>query len=111
MAQDTRERLTEATFPSKGLDVRFPYTEQPQGTTAEGINCRVYDPLLMRSRGGSRSGLTRYVDDSVGGLIQDLNTVPYVNEIAVGSVNYFAGGTDITTLPFSGTYILGKTNL
>jgi hypothetical protein len=103
------DQLEEMPFPSKGVDVNSAYTQQPPGTTATGINVRVYDQLLMRARGGSRSGVTKYVPGQVAaGLIQDLNTVTFTTPTAIGSVNYLAGGTGVTTLPWPGTYSLAK---
>jgi hypothetical protein len=106
------DQMESLTFPSKGLDVNSPFTQQPADTTSVGINCRTYDQFQQRARGGSRSGISKYVSGIVnpGSYIQELNTVAYVNESAIGSVNYYAGDTSLTTMAFPGTYLLGRLN-
>lgn len=71
------EALTEMPFPIKGLDVAHEYGQQPELTTPVGHNVRVLCSLATRLRGGSRPGLSRYIDARVNGanVIQHLNIV------------------------------------
>lgn len=64
-------------FPIAGLDLALGFGSQRPGTTREGVNVRTYDPAEDRKRGGSRPGLVRYINQTVGGahLIQHLNYV------------------------------------
>jgi hypothetical protein len=106
------ETFAQLPFPLKGLDVNRPFSEQPPQTTPVGVNCRSYDPLLNRLRGGSRSGVSRYgglINNGIN-FIQELNTVAYVDPNTIGSVNYSSGGSDQTTLLYAGTYLLGYNN-
>src|SRR3954463_844347 len=50
---------------------------QPGGTTAAGVNVRAFEAQTQRVRGGSRPGLSRYIDATVAGthLIQHLNVI------------------------------------
>lgn len=52
-------------FPFKGLVQGFAASEQPEHTTPLAQNCRVYDPLGDRRRGGQRPGTVRYFDDQI----------------------------------------------
>lgn len=54
-------------FPTLGVDVTCEYGRQPADTTPAGANVRAYEPGAERSRGGSRCGLTKYVDALVNG--------------------------------------------
>jgi hypothetical protein len=65
-------------FPDKGLDRSTEYQLQPAQTTPDGTNVRAAGPEDFRQRGGSRAGLSRYIDQRVGGLdsvIQHLNVI------------------------------------
>lgn len=109
-----QESFQDIPFPSKGLDLRLAFSEQAEGTTPIGNNVRVFDPIQQRSRGGSRSGISKYVNSQLNGgqtPIQEINTVAYVNEQAIGSANFAVGGQDVTTLGFTGTYLLGAIDL
>lgn len=55
-------------FPARGMDVSCPYGQQPPMTTPVGINVRVQDPFLQRTRGGARTGLQKYGDIVPGGV-------------------------------------------
>lgn len=54
-------------FPTLGVDVTCEYGRQPADTTPAGANVRAYEPGAERARGGSRTGLTKYVADRVNG--------------------------------------------
>lgn len=64
-------------FPLRGLDTSVAAGLQKPLTTPLGTNARSQDPLARRVRGGSRTGLTRYIDARVNGVnpVQDLNFV------------------------------------
>lgn len=63
-------------FPVDGVDVSCAYDRQPGGTTPAGVNVRGYETLTNRDRGGSRSGLSPYMQlIPGGGLIQCLNII------------------------------------
>lgn len=74
------------TFPEKGVDVRFSLPEQPEGTTSEAQNVRLFEALTHRPRGGSRAGISKYVADQVSGTnpIQHLNLIVTASGEALG---------------------------
>lgn len=49
-------------FPVKGLDESQGYGKQPPGTTVACQNVRAFDPSTGRLRGGSRAGLSKYLN-------------------------------------------------
>lgn len=65
------------TFPVKGTDISCEFDLQPPQTTVLGTNVRAFEPTTQRARGGSRPGLSRYIDDLVGSanVIQHLNYI------------------------------------
>ena len=73
-------------FPAKGLDLRGPLAEQPPGTTPVGANVRLYESLTNRPRGGSRSGISKYIPGQPNGstVIQNLAAVVTVSGEALG---------------------------
>lgn len=91
-------------FPKGGIDrskatLRQPWRQGPRladgtptrvYTCQEAVNVRGYEPTTYRTRGGSRVGLKRYLDDPViaGWIIQHLNTLV---------------GTDSGTTPVQGS--------
>lgn len=117
-------------YPKGGVDVSRPFSNQPwrQGprradgeptriyTSADSENCRSYDPLTQRFRGGSRVGLSRYITNPLvaGWMVQHLNTVVGVREdvaeqssllgrvvtgvaVSQGKVFWFEPGVDALT--------------
>ena len=58
-------------FPLKGIDRTREYQEQPPGSTAMGINVRGTDPFARRGRGGSRPGLSKYVEGRLNAWTAD----------------------------------------
>ena len=72
-------------FPLAGVDITNEENQQRPNTAAVGVNVRGRDPIHRRMRGGSRPGLSRYVDAQVSGanLIQHLNTITTINEDAL----------------------------
>ena len=75
---DGNEKISDLHFPFGGLDVAHPYSKQPNvqvpfngnyaRTAAIGVNVRSFEPVQNRSRGGSRSGLTKYIAALPGGV-------------------------------------------
>jgi hypothetical protein len=61
----TPEVLEEAPFPSHGLNLISEHESQPPGTAVQGVNVRAYEALTQRNRGGSRPGLSRYINATV----------------------------------------------
>jgi hypothetical protein len=59
-----------AIFPVAGLDVTCEFDRQPPDTTPGAGNVRSYDSLLSRKRGGSRAGLSRFVNETVNGVAE-----------------------------------------
>lgn len=96
-------------FPEKGLDLRTPFAQQPPGTTDTVVNVRLFEALTQRGRGGSRSGLSKYIAGRIAGgayPIQDLNTVVRVEDEGLGSINYQSGDSAWVELCYPGTYVL-----
>lgn len=74
-------------FPIAGWDTSAAFSRQPNRnvgpgksdyarTAAVGLNVRGYEPGTLRGRGGSRSGLTKFIPVQVNGeewVVQDLN--------------------------------------
>jgi hypothetical protein len=70
------ESFIDLRFPSRGIDRAQGYGMQREGTTQEGANVLVSEPLTGRSRGGMRPGLSKYVDDQTSdSMVQELNFV------------------------------------
>ena len=69
-------------FAIKGIHKGMPTTAQPEGTTFDCSNVRVFDPLNTRARGGQRPALDKWEDgDQIGGTEQ-----PVVDMIVLGSL-------------------------
>jgi hypothetical protein len=62
-----QESLVEQLFPLNGLNVASTYDSQPSGTTPVGLNVRTFEALTRRGRGGTRPGLSRYINAQVSG--------------------------------------------
>lgn len=52
-------------FPVRGINVAEGFQSQPPGTTPVGVNVRATEPLTQRVRGGSRSGLSKYIRERI----------------------------------------------
>lgn len=93
---DKAEEITHR-FPLAGEDTSQAFDEQPnrpilQGadyarTTIKAVNVRAQDPLIGELRGGSRTGLEKYIPSQPNGfgLIQDLDVIVWTSPGAVGS--------------------------
>ncbi|MGE3778337.1 MAG: hypothetical protein AB7F89_14215, partial [Pirellulaceae bacterium] len=73
-------------FPFRGVDVSQETLTQPPDTSPVGQNVRAYDAGQDRRRGGSRAGISRFIDDQVSGenLIQFLGTIVTTTDEAMG---------------------------
>lgn len=70
-------KQTDLSFPLRGIDLQWEFGDQPGLTTRLGKNVRAYEPSSDRARGGSRSGLVRYLPQVPAGanLIQHLEMI------------------------------------
>ncbi len=68
-------RTLDLLWPVRGVVRRGAVRLIPEGTTPWGVNVRVEDPLDRRLRGGSRPGLTKFVNDDMGSTIADLASI------------------------------------
>jgi hypothetical protein len=59
------QSFTDAEFPAQGVERTTEYQQQRDGTTARGVNVRAFETLTGRARGGSRPGLTKFIDAQV----------------------------------------------
>lgn len=90
-----KEILLPLTFPQKGIDTGGPVALQPPGTTPVGQNVRVYEALSERGRGGSRSGITKYVAQQLPSgshAVQDMQIVVSTAGEALGGGTGADGG-------------------
>lgn len=58
----------ELLFPYRGLHLGFPTSKQPQGTSPDLNNVRLYDVLDNRIRGGQRPALNQKYTQRIGGV-------------------------------------------
>lgn len=75
MAEDIQQDLQ---FPLSGIDTSREFDSQRIGTTIHALNVRTNEPSEFRARGGSRSGLSKYLPGQVANgsfAIQHLNFV------------------------------------
>ena len=95
-------------FPSKGVDTTRAYSDQPDLTTAKATNCRFCENVGLRQRGGSRSGISKYVSAQVAGLqaIQELNMITVIEPTNTCGLNYQDGTQFWRVMSHAGTYIL-----
>ncbi len=88
---DNKAKYAPGMFPTLGLNVSCEYGRQPAGTTPEGVNVRAFEPDTNRERGGSRSGLSKLIDEVVyeaDGEVQCLAII-----VTAGTANLLAGVT------------------
>jgi len=94
--QPAQEQFIDQQFPLQGVDLSNEYVGQRPQTTEVGTNCRAFEPLTHRGRGGSRAGLVRYLDTPIiaGALIQHLNIIVDPQAEALGISFDDTGGDD-----------------
>ncbi len=85
-------------FPVGGVDVSCEFARQPAATTPDAVNVRSYDTLEARLRGGSRPGLSKWIDERVNGnaLIQHLTVLvdPTTLALSASLIPYTVDGTE-----------------
>ena len=74
-----QETFQDLTFPIRGMDSSGEFGAQRPGTTVVGKNVRGQDPATRRLRGGSRSGLGKYIREQVDWETED--NEPFENVI------------------------------
>lgn len=118
-------------FPKAGLDVSRAFAKQPfrdvsdglyARSAPQGVNVRAYEPAAGRLRGGSRWGLSKYVNAQLAGttwIVQHLSSVTYIDRTGgvqlsnSGRVVKLLGvsqGRVFTTVPDSGLYTEATNN-
>src|SRR6266542_795342 len=110
--QESKDKLIELPFPLHGIDLSMPVGDQRSGTTPIGENVRFYESLTQRGRGGSRAGISRYINAQVSGTnrIQMLDSIVRTDGSALGwsfqgedfEATGLYGGLDLTPSPGRG---------
>lgn len=59
-------RQVDMAFPMRGVDVSLSYQRQSRGTTPYARNVRYFDSEFDRGRGGTRPGITKYINATAG---------------------------------------------
>lgn len=65
-------------WPMHGLDVTDEFAVQAPGTTTDCVNVRTFEAMTQRGRGGVRPGISRYIDQRVGGLVSPIQHLNYI---------------------------------
>jgi len=120
----SRPQPLDVRFPSGGVNRRGGYVQrQAPFTCPWAVNVRTVGPLEKRGRGGSRPGLTKYIDNDFGSIITGMKAIGYIDAsgdlqhdlavIADGSLNIVQGSTVTTTKAYltddSGNKIIDDT--
>ena len=98
--------LTHLQWPMLGVIRRAPLRVTP-GTRRESfpapwaVNCRVYGNIDRRLRGGSRPGLTKYVNDDMGTTISDIASVN-TSSVTGGASDILVALVDSTLMTVEG---------
>lgn len=102
--------LLDLHFPKAGIDRAFGFAKQPNRPAADGVwsrttptgtNVRVYTPGDVRSRGGARAGLSKYLAAQVAGtrfVVQQLDCLVTTGE---SSVQFSAQGRVVSIVAVS----------
>lgn len=89
------EQIVDFPWPVHGVNNATATERQPPGTSPDAQNVRTYEPSTSRARGGSRPGLSRYIDAQVLGTasaIQNISVVAFMTTDAVGSGFLYGAG-------------------
>jgi hypothetical protein len=75
-----QEQVADLEFPVFGIDLVNEFELQRDSTTPVGLNVRGWEPATQRNRGGSRNGISKWLDALVNPIagamqIQDLNII------------------------------------
>lgn len=76
----SQDSFFDLSFPKAGLDLSGPFTLQRPNTSPAALNVRGFEAGTNRLRGGTRPGLSRYVNarvGSVGWIVQEVNQITY----------------------------------
>jgi hypothetical protein len=65
MPQQVKQQIVDQFFPISGVDVSVALESQTPDTTSVGTNVRAFEPVTQRARGGSRAGISRYINATV----------------------------------------------
>lgn len=101
-------QTTDLSFPLRGENLEWEFGDQPGLTTRLGKNVRAYEPSSDRARGGSRSGLSRFLLNQVPAgshLIQHLEMIVDPQAPLLG-LSFTAGDTTINDTSDGGRAIL-----
>src|SRR5262249_2630995 len=105
----SQESMVEMSFPSAGLELSTPFSRQTPRqlfdgvwarTTPRGVNVRGYEALTGRRRGGSRTGLVKYLPAAVvaGWIVQQLDVLVGVGYSPPGGHVQLSNSGRIVTL-------------
>jgi hypothetical protein len=107
----TGEDFKDLHFPKAGIDLSMGFSKQPNRpvgqngeyarTTPTGLNVRSFEPATNRMRGGSRTGLSKYIATQVSGIVfivQDLNLVVGTGYVNPGGVTQTSNSGRVVTL-------------
>lgn len=60
-----KTQLVPLSFPLAGIDSSDPVDSQRPMTTRDSLNVRSIEPSALRLRGGSRSGISKFIDQAL----------------------------------------------
>lgn len=66
------EAFVDMPFPVNGTDVSDAFDSQHPNTTPDAMNVRTFEAITHRARGGSRPGLSKHINQKVGGLTSEI---------------------------------------
>lgn len=96
------EQIVDVPFPVNGVSRQQGFDTQRPLTTYSGVNVRTFEPLTDRARGGSRTGLAKFVAGQVPAgahLLQDLAVVVKTDTTALLDNDPVAPFDPVTGLP------------
>lgn len=98
----SQEVFADLLFPVYGESLITEFELQPTQTTPYATNCRGFESITFRMRGGSRTGLTQYIPQQLPGFVQDLNILVDPTEAALLAYFPYPIGTPTTLDPNTG---------
>ena len=119
------EQLIDIHFPKAGVDLTLGFNQQPARavvggeyarTSVLGVNVRGYESITARNRGGSRAGISNYINSPLvaGWMVQEINSmaisqlsqsgrVVYLLAVSQGNVYYSQPGSALWNKAANGT--------
>src|SRR5262245_33321284 len=76
-----QDDLAEMVFPYGGLQLTRPFLMTRRETTQMAENVRFFEMLTGRGRGGSRPGLSRFIDEPLGELVDGICPIQHLTTI------------------------------